>query len=229
MRAAVGLDGCRGGWVAAVLKNTSVTLKFLTAIEEIETLLPHPLGLCHVAVDMPIGLPHKASWQGRKCDQAARRALGKRRASIFPPPSRELLEIKDFSQLKGSGLSIQSFNLFSKIREVDHYLDPKKQTWLRETHPELVFSRLGGEPSAFSKKTPEGRLQRRLLLKNNLGRIDWPSLPPHPPGLSATCDDVLDALALAVAARDRARGHGLTFPEGESEFDERGLRMEICF
>ncbi len=166
-----------------------------------------------VALDMPIGLPDRP---GRLCDTLARRLLGPRRASVFSPPVRSVLEAGLFQ-----GVSLQCYNLFPKLREVDALMTPALQDSVRETHPELAFARLnGGVPLAFPKRVAEGRAERLQLLRRVLGRR-W-----EPPRLrGAASDDLLDAAVLALVARDFSR----RLPAEEPECDARGLRMEIWF
>ena len=102
-----------------------------------------------VAVDMPIGLPGPD--QTRDCEREARRRLGPRRHSIFSTPARQYLHAQEFSQVRG--MSLQSFHLLPKIRELDHWITPERQQRVMEAHPELCFLRLAGRPLEFSKKT----------------------------------------------------------------------------
>jgi predicted RNase H-like nuclease len=105
---------------------------------------------------------------------------------------------------------------------VDEYLTPERQEWIRETHPELVFARLAGCPMLHSKKKAEGREERRLCLQQH---VTIPIVKPS----GCNWDDVLDAIALAIAARDHSRAEGASLPAGQIQRDQRGLRMEICF
>lgn len=174
-----------------------------------------------VAIDMPIGLPPRSGW--RACDLEARQVLGPRRASIFPVPSRSDLQSSDFARLKGSGLSIQAFNLFKKIRQMDHWIDPERQKFCRETHPELVFWRLNQGQSLESKRTLVGAQQRRDLVAAVLPQIvKLQRLSGCRP------DDLLDAAALLLSAWQRHRS-GKILAFSSCLLDDRGLSMEICY
>ncbi|MBN9413833.1 MAG: DUF429 domain-containing protein [Candidatus Eremiobacteraeota bacterium] len=162
-----------------------------------------------VAVDMPVGLPGPG--QSRDCEPAARRLLGPRRHSVFTTPPRRYLKARDFSEVQG--MSLQSFHLLPKIRELDHWMTPARQARVFEAHPELVFTRLAGGPLQHSKKTPEGRNLREKLLAQ--------TLPSRWPRTSVQPDDVLDALALLRCAQ--APGTPLCFQQR----DEHGLLMQI--
>ena len=163
-----------------------------------------------VAVDMPIGLP--ALGQVRECDRAARRVLGPRRHSVFSAPARPYLEAREFGQVRQ--MSLQSFHLLPKIRQLDAWITPERQQRVFEAHPELIFSRLAGHPLEQNKKSPAGRELRASLLP-------W-SVPPRPGKVSQVQpDDVLDALALLWCALKPDS------PLGDEQRDARGLLMQI--
>lgn len=199
-----GIDGCRAGWVAARWRGGKLSFSvhpfLLDALEG------------PVALDMPIGLPDRP---GRECDRLARQLLGPRRSSVFSPPTRAVLAQNAFR-----GVSLQCYNLFPRLREVDELMTPPLQELVRETHPELAFARLNGAPLVFPKRKAEGRAERLELLRAELGP-GW-----EPPRLTgAAPDDLLDAAVLALVARDfRHR-----VPEHEPQRDARGLRMEIWY
>ena len=118
----VGVDGCRGGWVAAVWDTQSVTC-VCAVFPTFSALLAAHRDAERIGVDIPIGLPQRGA---RSCDVQARRVLGPRKASVFPAPARPLLGITDFAEalatsrrLADSGLSLQAFGLLAKIGEVD--------------------------------------------------------------------------------------------------------------
>lgn len=167
-----------------------------------------------VAVDMPIGLPEPG--QKRACDLQARSLLARRASSIFPAPPRQVLKATRFEELKGCGLSLQSFFLFPKIRQIEERIDPQLQERIREAHPELAFQRRLGRPLE-KKKTFQGREQRLALL---------PGFTLKSPPAGAALDDCLDAAVLAMVARDLVLGQGQCCG---GERDARGLKMEICY
>ena len=192
-----GVDGCRGGWCVV---RTDAAPCVLAAFADV-------VALCHdcarVCVDMPIGLAPR-----RPCDAQARTRLGKRASSIFTPPPREVLGL-GWEEVRG--FSLQSFNLFRRIAEVDAVMTPTLQERFVETHPELVFTRLLGHPPHFPKRTMEGRAERLALL---------PQAASARPPRGAAKDDLVDAWALCLAAASPGGRFG-------GELDERGLRMEI--
>jgi predicted RNase H-like nuclease len=197
-----GVDGCRGGWVVATDEWDTGGLTVVARFDEVLALVDG-----FVAVDMPIGLPALGS--RRACDTAARKALGPRRSSVFPAPSREALAANSFAEV--TGLSIQAWNLVPKVREVDEAWQPR----VREVSPELAFAVLAGHPMAHPKRTADGRAER----------LDALALGEVPRARGAAADDVLDALACLVSAHRLAAGTALAL--GDGAIDARGRPMAI--
>lgn len=220
----VGLDGCSKGWVAVWLNGDDRGLTFFDHITDLLT-FPHDLAM----IDMPIGLRDAGN---RLCDEQARRLLRKHGSRVFTGARRGIWEFasridahRHFRARGDPGVSCQLWCLRSKIREVDDMMTPERQRTLRETHPELVFLRLNGNRALPSKKTADGRkIRRDLLYLEGFGEIDgW--LERRRLGTGAKPDDVLDACACAIAARDRK--HRL--PEANPPVDAKGLAMEIWY
>ena len=180
-------------------------------------------------VDMPIGLFEGGRVRARACDRAARERLGPRRSSVFAPPTRDMLGAADHGPLGARGLSIQAFHLLPKIAELDAALEPGTQGRVVEGHPELAFARLAGAPLADSKRTAAGRQARRALLECELDRPleDLDRFLASTRRRDVAVDDALDALVLALVARDLERGRAARLPAGDPPLDARGLRMEV--
>lgn len=211
---AVGVDGCRGGWLAVPLEGGEAvvhpTFADLLRAEPDATL----------AVDVPIGLPDEGRTGDRACDKAARRLLGfPRRTSVFPPPLRHRLHATERPPEMGH----QSFGILPRIREADALFTPSLQARCVEAHPELAFALLAGRPMRHAKRTAEGKAERRRALARVPG-TPFARLPGLPRG--AAMDDLLDACVLAWTAARVARGESLRVPEAPP-VDSRGLRMEI--
>lgn len=210
-----------------------------------------------VAIDMPIGLPERFNPGGRDCDRLARALLNAggsgRGCTIFTPPTRLALNAAHYRQAcaanaKGAapgaraGLSKQSFNLFPKIRELDALMTPAHQARVHETHPELVFMALAGGPLTQPKKSAQGRA-RRIELLAGAGIADaadliasarafahGAALPHGHAAVRVQPDDVLDALACALAARRISLGLAQRLPEPlKAQRDARGLDMAVWF
>lgn len=223
---ALGLDGCRGGWVAVSLDSLgSASARLVASFREALAVARRG----SVAVDMPIGLLDKPAPGGRECDRLARRLLGARAASVFSPPSREALAARDFTSARG--VSLQAWSLAPKVREVDAAMTPARQRRVVEAHPELAFAALGRGPCAHPKRTPEGRAERLARLRRAEGRpfadlLSHARLTMREGAILARPDDVLDACALALVARRHEAGLARRLPD-EPPRDARGLRMEI--
>jgi predicted RNase H-like nuclease len=224
-----GVDACRGGWVVATLSDDRPDAPPVLSLSVTDALRPLVADLeaghiAAVAVDMPVGLSEAGP---RACDVAARARLGARRSSVFPAPSRPVLDARDHADAivreraaSGRGLSLQAFNLVPKIAEVDGVVTPDLQDRLVEAHPELGFTRLAGAPATHPKRTAVGRSERRSLLAA-VGLAPPPDL--RLPGAAA--DDILDAVVLTLTAT-RVRD-GTAERLGDGAHDARGLRMEI--
>lgn len=221
---AIGLDGCRGGWVAVEIGPAGRTLTVVTGVGEV---LERPFD--RLGIDMPIGLPDRGD---RACDLAARARLRPHASRVFTGARRGLWQFSSQAAANAAlrargeaGVSAQLWNLGPRIVELDAVLTPALQARVIETHPELVFLRLNGGVPLPRKKDASGLAQRCALLARDgfveLG--DW--LTQGRRGTGAKRDDVVDACAAAIAARDAVH----VLPEGEAPRDARGLAMQIWY
>ncbi|WP_244519729.1 DUF429 domain-containing protein [Aureimonas jatrophae] len=226
-----GVDGCRGGWIAAIeWPDGACGLRLFAGFAALlQTVPPDAL----VLVDMPIGLPDQIRGPGRAAEQAARPHLGARRGSVFSIPAREAVEagrgpFRDratrlaayrescrLARLRSappSAVSIQGFGLFGKILEIDDLLraDPTLAERVLESHPELVLTGLAGAPCRYPKTVREGAAERRAILLAH-GLPAGLAAAPRPCG--AAEDDRLDACALLLAARRAQAGRIRRFPD----------------
>jgi predicted RNase H-like nuclease len=225
----VGVDGCRGGWIAAVRAGEAFSCVRVERLERLFARSPAPEV---VAVDAPIGLVERGA---RECDRAARALLGSRRSSVFPAPLRPLLAAASYPEasrlqraLEGKGLSRQSWAIVPKIAELDVLLrgSADARAAVREVHPELSFLKLNRDRALeANKRRPEGRAQRHALLRTWCGDAIDRALAARR-ALGCTADDVLDAFAALWTAERIARGVALSFP-ADPPRDARGLPMAI--
>ena len=233
---AVGIDGCRGGWVCAGWDGEDWYLECQPTLKSIVPMLAPEATVC---IDIPIGL---SSDGFRTCDRAARQLLGKRSSSVFPVPPRLALAPLSYQEINlaskahcGKGVSKQAFYLLPKIRETEALLrspDTDDLEWL-ETHPELCFSSFNGAvPMKDNKKTDAGFRERRAVLAGHIPTrtIDrlLQNVMASVPRAQCARDDMVDALVCGVVARlDSAERDCL--PLDSQEFDEVGLPMRICY
>jgi predicted RNase H-like nuclease len=222
----VGVDGYRKGWVAVRVDGETRELCFYSTIAE---LLATTFDLA--AIDMPIGLPEADE---RACDLEARAMLRPHSSRVFTGARRGLWDFgsrgaahAEMKRRGETGVTCQLWNLGCKIRQLDAAMTPHRQHTVREAHPELVFLRLNNGRPLPRKKDKEGRdIRRCLLLKQGFEEIDdW--LNVQRVGKGARADDVLDACAVAIAARDFSLDNVL--PRGRAEKDARGLKMQIWY
>lgn len=230
----VGVDGCRGGWLAVAI--TAGSAPESRVFPEIRSLWQCCRAASLILVDIPIGLPEQG---GRDCDQEARKLLRGRRASVFPVPCRAAAYAPDFDTalkinqaLTGKRIFRTTWNLIPRIRQVEELLlgEPEAQHLIREAHPEVLFWGLnGGKPLLWAKRHPLGEEERLAIL----ARV-WPeardffrqaavTLPRHLAGR----DDLLDALALAVTAKVGGR-RLMTLPASPPR-DSLGLPMQMVY
>jgi predicted RNase H-like nuclease len=101
----------------------------------------------------------------------------------------------------------------------------KKQKHLQETHPELVFWRLNERQPLPSKKTDQGRsLRIALLKKRGIARIEEWLAQRYGTGVGR--DDLIDACACAIVARDRDTKNRLRAGE---PITKQGIKTEIWY
>ncbi|WP_148413551.1 DUF429 domain-containing protein [Haloferax sp. KTX1] len=243
----IGVDGCRSGWVCAIAAD-GLAVRVAADFDAVWELASER-DAERVLVDIPIGLPESIR---RACDREARERLGSRAATVFFAPVRAVLDADSHEaasaanrERTGAGLSIQAWHLVPKIREVDAVLreTPRARERVFESHPELAFAAFAGEPLSEPKSTPEGRARRLDVLGTAFAGGDSGD---RGPGADATDgrgfdaerayrevldrtlrrdvarDDVLDALALAAAAR-----RPLATLPSDPPTDAAGLEMAI--
>lgn len=214
----LGVDGCPGGWVGALVDDESVSFhvgSFLALLE---------LDADVVAVDIPIGLP--SGGERRRADVEAKAALGAQRSSVFFVPPRVALDAPTqteatlLSRAAGSvGVSIQTFFILDKVAEVDDLLRAAPDPRVVEVHPEVSLRRLGGSALPPKRKLA-GRLARLALLRTWLPSLELPRPLPD----RTRPDDCLDAVACAWSAARWARGEAEVLGD---EVDAVGLPMRI--
>ena len=228
------MDGCRAGWVGVLghLVKRVIVVDEVRIFGDFRSVVA--LGCGVVAVDIPIGLPRAAMPGGRTADRAARAMLGKRASSVFSTPIREVLGCATYrealSVMRASsehaiGLTIQTWNIVAKIREVDEVVRSRAGVIVEECHPELSFSAMAGRPMSHRKATPEGAAERIAVLEASGIAVAPAALP------GAKLDDVVDAHACLWTAARIALGESSCVPDPDEmeEVDACGLRMRIRY
>jgi len=190
-----------------------------------------------VLVDMPIGLVEEGE-EGRACDSLARDVLGPLSASVFTPPVREATRKRQYRVAKrvnerksGRSLSKQAFNISDGIAAVDDLLRnvPEARAAFVESHPEVCFRALAGQPLDHSKRKAGGYAERMRALATF--DPDAPaavqSAAEAAGGAEVAVDDVLDATVLAYTAQP-GPGELRSLP-ADPPTDAKGLSMQIVY
>jgi predicted RNase H-like nuclease len=205
---AIGIDGCPGGWVAAIDDGPEIAWQF-AAVEAIgDLLLPGAV----VAVDMPIGLVPAGL---RDVDALLRRELPGAGSRVFTTPPRAVLELgldatNDEVQrlsrsLTGKGVSRQALGLATRILALDDALGRTRAAAVVEVHPELSYATMRGHvlPSKHGAAGVSARIEAvRHWRTDAVAALD--DRPRRVPLVDAL--DALAALWTAIRLRDgRAR------------------------
>ncbi|MBR0754615.1 DUF429 domain-containing protein [Bradyrhizobium jicamae] len=222
---AIGLDGFSKGWVAVSFDGDRQSIAFHLDISDA---LARPFD--RAGIDIPIGMTNDGV---RDCDLIARQKLRPHASRVFTGARRWLWqEFDDPSKANDDALrrgqtrvSRQLWHLGTKIMEVDAFVRAHPRADIREVHPELVFLRLNDGKPLSPKKSEEGDALRRKLLKRSGFRDIEAWLNETRIGRGAKRDDVLDACAVALAAREPCG----CVPEGPAPLDAHGLPMQIWF
>jgi predicted RNase H-like nuclease len=230
MAVLVGVDGCRGGWLALIdLGHRDIRAWVFRSFLELIDAVPKS---ALISVDIPIGLPEKGP---RHCDLEARRRLGKPRSnSVFSAPLRACLAAKSHEEagrirfkIEAKKMSLQAFGILPKIREVDELLrkDSRLARRVIEVHPEVSFAEWNrGKALKYAKRRAEGKAERcRLIEKVWPGVIE--GIRERLQGEEYVRDDLYDAFAALWSIRRYAAKSARVL--GGSAVDSRGLVMRI--
>lgn len=233
----IGVDGCKAGWFCVSFDEEHNWCYHL--VPDAQSLAEYICDADSVLIDIPIGLLDTGP-EERRCDKEARTLLSpKRSASVFPAPARQTLNARSYEQAQlinresnARGLSQQSWNIVSKIREIDELLWSKQslRRVVRECHPELCFWALNaGQAMQFNKKTEHGKLERFSVLDNYFEQCHQLFEQASAEFLRRQLahDDIIDAMACAVTAKHGYSAYTSVPPE--PKVDAIGLHMEIVY
>lgn len=199
----LGLDACRGKWLAVALDEGRFDDARLPS--DAAALAAAWPNAAAIGVDIPIGLPETPL---RKADRAAREFVGERRSSVFPTFPAVVLEARTYEEAKAMCVargwpkpSIQSYGMRHRIFEIAHLAAADER--ILEVHPEVSFRELLGQ-TLSPKRTAPGASERRLALEG--AGVALPDLP-------FPFEDVLDAAVAAWSAIRYAQGNALPLPK----------------
>lgn len=239
-----GVDGCRAGWIAALLnlRSGAWCFHYAPALADIAEAPQRP---AIIAIDMPMGFLERAEPGGRACEREARRLLKGKTSSVFAVPVRAVLASPSYVEALTAnrtssdhrlGLSKQAWHLVPKMRELDALLESHHAFGKRvfEAHPELAFARLNKSiPVLASKKTEDGQRKRLALLATAgfKGADEHWALHRAAHKLrraDVADDDAYDALAVCVTARRIAERDAICLPSKPNR-DSRGIEMAVRY
>jgi predicted RNase H-like nuclease len=236
MKKVIGVDGCRYGWCAAILEYKKAKIELFRSFEE---LAKWAFPAQRVWVDIPIGLGNK---EIQRNVENQMRALLKpvRHTSVFNTPVRPAVYERNYDYAKkvhfdhtGQFISVQSWGICQKIKEVDQFLIRNKtdRDIIRESHPELCFSWWNeSKPLPYAKSTSDGISLRMNLLRNHIENFDqvYENALDRFPRKAVQRHDILDALILMVNAQrslEEIENRLVNTPA----FDEHDIKMEVVY
>ena len=225
----IGVDGCKGGWIAAVLQDGKLQINKYDSMKTILSMYPE---FDEFLIDMVIGLPSNGAHV--RPDAEARRLIPGRTSTIFAVPSRQAVyadteeeQVEENKKALGKGLAKQTMAIIPKIRELDSFLNTEIQykNVIKESHPEVCFARLNGAVIMTKKSHYEGMSERIHILKKFID-IDDNLVLTKAKELKCNADDIVDAICLSVSANLEYQGKGETIP-AEPMMDNNGLVMRM--
>lgn len=256
MSSYVGLDWTSGRWLAVAFVDGRIESRvFPSALAAWRRYRDADGLLIDVPIGLPDTEPRACDQRAREYVHPDRQGSvfptpARRAIDAFPHEAAS----RENEAAIGRGISAQTWGIVPCIRDVDALLqtvpaarppasedadgDPRGR--LREAHPEVCFAALApdGAPVTESKTTDQGREQRFRALETVENdprqryetvidqQIEWPKQFSRRLR-SSDRDDILDALALAIVARE-SDGDPQTLPEAPAT-DSTGLPMEICY
>ena len=228
----VGVDGCKGGWITAIISNGELSLK---KYSDFSKMVFDTAQFDGMLVDMVIGLPSNIEQYEIRPDGIARKIVKPRTSTVFAVPTRQA--VYEFTKDKqkdanlsaiGKGLLEQTIAIIPKMREIDEFLlsNEEYMNVIRESRPEVCFARLNGEVLMTNKSEKEGITDRVQVLSMYLQNLSEEYVRTSAKKLGCKLDDILDAVCLAVTANLDAQGRTEIIPENPST-DDKGLKMQM--
>ena len=231
----VGIDGYIDGWCCCIIHDgVRIELhKNLTTLFE-------NIGINNLTlIDMPVGLSSKNF--ERFIDFKLRTYLPKnKKSSVFTAPCREAVLSNDYNSAKKANqiitnrsISIQSWNISKKIKELDRFLISQKKNKLtiKESHPEFCFVNLNNNnPLIHNKKTKDGYNERLSILIRSSEGIEMvvkKSIEKFKKE-KVKKDDILDSIVLALTSKYWQKNGSRTITQNP-EKDEMGIPFEIYY
>ena len=226
----LGVDGCRGGWIAAIIEGQRIKIE---RFEKIRDIVMKYDDFHEFLIDMPIGFPSKED--DIRPDTLARRIVSPRTSTIFPVPCRaavyadsEAEQIKKNKECLGKELAKQTCAIIPKMKELDVFLQEHEgyKNVIKESHPEVCFARLNGSVVMSNKAKVEGVEERICILRQYVPELMMSTINDKTKEFGCNKDDIIDAICLAVTGMLNTLGKAESIPENPSK-DNTGLKMQM--
>jgi predicted RNase H-like nuclease len=201
----IGIDGCKSGWFAVWQNQDEVIdTAIFKSLNNLKDFFIESNQLI-IGIDMPVIL---SEVMPREADQLARKLLSKKASSVFTAPTPEMLDQPNYEKasliskrLIGKSMSLQSWYLFPKIKDVQTVIDCENIK-LFEIHPEVSFRAMNNEKVILeSKKTAEGFDIRKSLLDKHFLDFNFDVIRNKYQKKDLMDNDILDALVVLWSAR----------------------------
>ena len=226
----IGVDGCKGGWIAAILHLGKLRIDRFSDIADI--IREYPV-FDELLIDMVIGLP--SNKQQLRPDTYARQIIRERASTIFPAPCRQAVyattvsdAYKENERMLGKKFTPLTVGILPKMRELDSFLqnNPNYKNVIKESHPEVCFSRLNGSTLLSRKSEKEGIEERIHLLSGYIPELSLEKMFTLAKSMKCNPDDIIDAVCLAVSANIVAQGGFEIIPDNPMR-DDTELFMQM--
>lgn len=226
----IGVDGCKGGWIASIYDRGSFEIKKYSSVDE---LVEANKNYNELLIDMVIGL--QSNKNEVRPDNAARALIPGRTSTIFAVPARQAVYADTREAIREANksaldkdLPAQAIAIIPKMRELDEFLqeNPAHKNRLKESHPEVCFSRLNGSVVMSRKADGEGITERVRIIQAYLPDITEKYIYQQAKQFKCNPDDVVDSIVLCITANLEAQGKCNVIPEKVQE-DVTGLKMQM--
>ena len=226
----IGVDGCKDGWIAAIYDRGSFEIKKYSSVDE---LVEANKNYNELLIDMVIGL--QSNKDEVRPDNAARALIPGRTSTIFAVPARQAVYAETRAAIREANksaldkdLPAQAIAIIPKMRELDEFLqeNPAHKNRLKESHPEVCFSRLNGSVVMSRKADEEGITERVGIIKQYMPEITEEYIYQEAKRFKCNADDIVDSIVLCITANLVAQGKTDVIPEVVQE-DVTGLRMQM--
>ncbi len=221
----MGIDGCKQGYMLAIIQNQRLIIKVEKSLESI-----HDYNDL-ILIDVPIGCP--SSTDEQRPEPLIRKLVKGRASSVFNVPALQTLNAQSYEEanhinrdILKKGLSKQSFHIIPIIKEVNEFVLKHPHLNIHESFPELIFERLQGKPCTYSKHNPLGKQERIDCLVHHFTWLKEDlehTLNSFPQYYHL---DIIDATSLACAAL-LIHHQGATYIPKDFYQNRQGLDMKI--